>query len=476
MQREVSGGRKSGTARWIWSGVFGLAVVMIVAFILLRAPSSNSRTSLNIDQPPSVTELDGTSPIDATEVSEVVMKTGLTLPPLDFPPGSVEEACGFNDFPPYHPSTFESDWDSRIPLTSEECWSAMETHINTINPFHSVRNSDSRRPFEFVGLEEPLTFGRIFADPAGDFLRVQDALSRSQCLLTDDEINWELKESCHAEAFLNYALFNRICLGSGWEQEQTYSSNINDLTPEQDRLAWKESLEEEWVEMKCDSLDQTQEFSSELYPELHKLVMSFQNPTTRIKKSAQELLIELSARLGDEAAGLTASFPQHSIRHPALYYEEGYKFGRFAALLSSTTWQELALKQVPNADRFFQIFHMLAKAESREDDTIEAIQFDYGQLVQHMCVPPTTEALDYITADGYIARFTKADIEELLELEPEELRELEIGPDGVEDFLEPKSCKEVVHEIRQQREITFLPLIDVLDRFEKAALELGVYE
>ncbi|MYD46470.1 MAG: hypothetical protein F4W92_08970 [Gammaproteobacteria bacterium] len=460
---------------WFWSisVVLGLCVVGGVWMLYLTRNQAELNSTASETIEPSVV----VSPSSPTiEPPVAVIDIPPQLPRLDFAPGSVEEACGFNDFPPYHSSTFESDWDSTIPLASEECWSTMESHVGTINPFHSDDYSDGRHPFEFVVLEEPLTFARIFADPTGDMLRVQDALYRSECLLSGDKSNWELKESCHAEALLNYALINRICLGSGWNREHTYFPNINNLTPKQDRLAWKKSLEEEWVEMKCESLDQTLEFSSEQYPELHKLVMSFQSPTAKIRKSAQELLIELSARLGDEAAGLTASFPQSAFRHPASHYEEGYKFGRFAELLSNTTWQELALKQVPNADRFFQIFHMLAKAESREVDTRKAIQFDYGQLVHHMCVPPTTEALDYITADGYIARFTKADIEVLLELEPEELRDSEIGPEEIEEFLEPKSCKEVVYAIRQQREIRFLPMIDVLDKFEKAALEKGVYE
>ncbi|MXZ43683.1 MAG: hypothetical protein F4Z01_01690 [Gammaproteobacteria bacterium] len=393
MQKEVLGSRKSRAAWWIWGSAFGLAVVVIVMFEFLRTPSSHSLTSLNIHHPPSVSELDGTVLVEPTDVSQVAMKKWPTVPPMDFPPGSVEEACGFNDFPPYHFSTFEFGWDLRTPLTSDECWSAMETHINTINPLHLDRDPERRHTFLFEVLEEPLTFERIFTDPRGDLLRLQDALSRSDCLLTGDETNWELNDSCHAEAILNFALINRICLASVWSRSYTYYPNINDLTPEQDRLRWKESLEREWVEMKCEELDQTLEFSSEHHPELHKLVMSLQSPTAIIKKNALELLIELSARLGDEATGLTLP-QQFLIPLPGIKNEEGYKFGRFTELLASRTWQELTLKQAPNADRFFQIFHMLARAESQNIDNSKAVQFEWGQLVNHMCVPPSTEALE----------------------------------------------------------------------------------
>ena len=203
--------------------------------------------------------------------------------------------------------------------------------------------------------------------------------------------------------------------------------------------------------------------------------MSLQSPTTTIKKNALELLIELSARLGDEAAGLTLP-QQFFIPRPGSKNEEGYKFGRFTELLASRTWQELTLKQVPNADRFVQIFHMLARAESQTIDNSNAVQFEWGKLVNHMCVPPSTEALEYISADGVIVRFTETDFEVLLELEPEELRDLDIEPEDVEDFFEPRSCQEIVHEIRQQRGIKSPTVLAAIDKFEQVALELGVYE
>ena len=474
MQRELLSDRRSRAAWWIWSSTFALTVVLIVVFVFLRAPSSNSLTSLNLDELTSVSELAVSVSLEPNEIFQVAMKKWSSLPPMDFPSGSVEEACDFNDFPPYHLSTFESGWDLRTPLTSDECWSAMETHINTINPFLLDVDTERRRPFQFVVMEEPLTFERVFADPTGDFIRVKDALSRPECLLTGDETKWELKDSCHAEAFLNYALINRNCLGSEWERAYTFFfPNIKNLTPEQDRLMWKQDLEDVWVEMKCEKLHQTLEFSPERQPELHKLVMSFQSPTARMKKYAEALLIELSARLGDDAAGLTlAQFPEMFI--PRGEKEEGAKFGRFAELLTSTTWKQLALKQAPNTDHFFQIFHMLATAESREVDTLKEIRFDYGQLVQHMCIPPSLEFLADVREDGTIVHFN--DPELLLELEPEALREMKLEPEDVENFFEPKSCQEIVHEIRQQRGIKSPTVLAVIDKFEKAALEIGVYE
>ncbi|MXZ56512.1 MAG: hypothetical protein F4227_00890 [Gammaproteobacteria bacterium] len=53
----------------------------------------------------------------------------------------------------------------------------MDNHINDINPY-LWGAGDKKGSFAFIVLENPLTFGRLFADPEGDFTRVQDALDR----------------------------------------------------------------------------------------------------------------------------------------------------------------------------------------------------------------------------------------------------------------------------------------------------------
>ena len=70
---------------WIWSSAFGLAVVLIVVFAFMRAPSSNSLTSLNLDELPSVSELAASASLEPNEISQVAMKEWPTLPPDGFP-------------------------------------------------------------------------------------------------------------------------------------------------------------------------------------------------------------------------------------------------------------------------------------------------------------------------------------------------------------------------------------------------------
>ncbi|MXZ55770.1 MAG: hypothetical protein F4227_09870 [Gammaproteobacteria bacterium] len=130
---------------------------------------------------------------------------------LDFPPGSVEEACGLLEFPLYW-DAIEAGTSSQLmskALDSVECQIALENHVKTIHPYLWANADDyQNRAATFILVDEPLTFERIFADPAGDLLRVEGALSRPECLLKGDESNWELKEICHAGSFLNYALVN----------------------------------------------------------------------------------------------------------------------------------------------------------------------------------------------------------------------------------------------------------------------------
>lgn len=129
---------------------------------------------------------------------------------MDFPRGSIEAECDLNEFPLYWTADGMRRGVPAETLASEECRIALETHINGINPYLWDRTIDPT-PFALVVLDEPFTFERVFADPSGDMIRMQDAMSRPECLLKGDERNWELKETCHAESFLNYALIHHFC-------------------------------------------------------------------------------------------------------------------------------------------------------------------------------------------------------------------------------------------------------------------------
>lgn len=471
--------QSSRTQGWFWGGITGLVLVSVVVVLVpvnLNLPSADENLLSVVEHKPST--LVSSSPRTVSEPVVQTVQAGAPLPALDFPLGSVEEACGLNEFPPYadywdhkkegkiswinNPFNSEGNWKA---LESQECTEALEAHMNAINPYLWGITDNWIRPFVFVVLENPLTFERIFADPGGDLARVQDVLSRPECLLQGDETDWELNETCHADALLNYALLNRFCFDEGVDyRKKTRDWPEDNPTPEQDRLMWKESLEDYWVEMKCETQSSTLELTSEQHLGIYELVMSLdQSDPQEPKKGSRELLIELAARLGDDAAGLArrAELPYSvpSGRHP--YGESGREYGRFSWLFTGEQWWEFTYKEPPSVDRFQRVLSMLGLVGAPKIYPRDEIQFDWELVARHLCTPP------YYTDKSWH--------DSLLE----DLKSDERYADDLLAFREkhdkPKSCKEVVHEIRQS-DIEFSPLHQALNKFEQVAIELGVYD
>ncbi|MXZ56041.1 MAG: hypothetical protein F4227_03920 [Gammaproteobacteria bacterium] len=432
------------TPRCWWIAGIGLAltVVAVVCVFLVthnRAPLDS--TALETSEPRAVVRSSPT-----IEPVVAVVDTLSQLPRFDFAPGSLEEACGFNELPTYSfgvsYGTFkeETSYHAKV-LESDECRATLEMHMSAMNPQHFLVSgfANSFTLAELVVLDEPLTFERIFADPTGDLARVQEALSNPECLLTGDQTNWELKETCHADALLNYAFVNLFCFGKGVENRIRPVNNLNlNPTLNQDRTLWKQDLEDNWIVAKCEVLDPSLELTAENHLELHALVMSWRNePEHLFSKGAVTLLVELAARLGDDVAGLSQTdFSFDSIGDN--FRGEGYKFGRINNFLGNGDWSWLS-KEEPSADRFLEAFHALARLDSPKSDPRDEFNLDWGLVARHLCEPPYYD-----------------------------------GSKLVENG-EHSSCKEIVHEIRQKG-ITFPPLVNTLDKFEQLALELGVYE
>ena len=444
-------------ALWCCSGGIGL-VLVIVLLVFLRAPSSSSDPPSNNTSSTPVLEQNATESVGSSKVAQTVtMKMGPTLPPLDFPSGSVEDACGLNEFPPLdrylnldereeRRSWINNPYDAEgnmIALETAECRDALEEYMNASNPVHFSTGSLA---FSLIVLDDPLTFERLFADPAGDLNRVQNALRRPECRLEQGTVNWELKESCDADAFLNYALINRFCYKPLDMTEEEYEKFPRDgiftrkrawyrdnPTSEQDRLMWKQSLEDAWVRKKCEELDPNLEFTPEQYPELYELVMSFEDRERPQQSAVRNYLIEIAARLGDDTAGLTSV--------------GGHKYGRFSDLLNSESWRVFTAKGEPDTWRFEKILNLLAFLDARRPDPRDEIEFDWEFVARHLCEPPYFEQI--YSGNGQWSE------------------EVE-----VKDHL---SCKEIVHELRQS-DMKFAPLLQTLDKFEQVALELDVYE
>ena len=415
--------------RWLWIGCVGFGFIAVAVMLVLL--NLNDRTTakelLFVGSDPNAVA----SPLPVAEPL-LAVEHQLELPKLDFPIGSVEEACGLNEFPTYWNadgalSTNRGHTEAKI-LESEECRTALEAHLSTLNPYLWFQGAFAQQ-FSFVVLDHPLTFGRIFTDPMGDFLRVQNALTNPECLLKGDETNWELQETCHADALLNYALVRRICFNSAEGRERTLYWPEDNPTPEQDRHMWKQDLEEGWIEHKCEELDQSLKLTANQTELLSSLLD--QNEQFSSMKDSGGVLVELAARLGDAAAGLT--WPYMSSGYTG--FEEGYKYGRFNELLNSSFWWDLKGKREPSKDRLGRTVFVMGILKR------DHIEFDWKWLAEHLCTPPYED-------DWKVAG---------------------------EKPSEPKSCRAVIDELYTVEELP-KPLLEFIDQLSLVALELDVYD
>ena len=439
--------------RGLWIGAIGLVLGSgVFGLFFIFSGNKDAETSSIDASVPSEIATTTSVPQPLNAVSSIAANTPPKLPHLDFPPGSVEEACGFNDFVWYHEafSNLESDNEIHWPYSifdasgklasffsdSEECRTALDNHVNAINPY-LWGESPQDGSFAFFELENPLTLERIFTDPLGDFNRVKDALDRPECLLRQESgSNWELQESCHADAFTNYALLNRFCFHEGVrDRTRTYYTDDH-LTPEQDRFMWKQALEGFWVRKKCAEISPDLKLTRKLHSDLIELLVSMEDPKNR--KGTITMLIELAARLGDEAAGLTQGY---STNRGTIYLELGANFGRFRAVLSSRSWKDLQLKKEPSRERLLNTFQFLVDLSRTQT------KFDWNWLVKHLCTPPYFE---------YPSIYHIATI-------------------GTVKSTDPLSCRAVINELYTE-ELVSGPVLEMVDQFERTALELDLYD
>lgn len=438
----------SHTPRWLWGTGTALGLIaLVVGAILVMHHRGGSNPAVVETSEPSA-EVSESAPSTEPVVSFETTPEP-EVPKLVFVAGSVEDACDFNEFPTYWLAdgryrSSRHDIQAKAIESNGECRAALDAHMSAVNPYHFLSDLPYNASLaEFVVLDEPFTFERIFANPADDLTRMQDALSRSECLLTGSETNWELRETCHADAFLNFALANVFCFDRGVQsriKSTFYVKHRDNPAPELDRLLWKQEFEDKWVEQRCEGLDSSLELTAEHYPELYARVMSLQAPDT--DKDPLELLVELAARLGDDAAGLAEGVRKWNVWD---FNSEGYRYGRFSDVSESEDWWlHFTFKSEPQSDRFLQTFHMLARLSAWRFDPRDEIDFDWEFVARHLCEPPFFE------------------------------RTWSVIPSVVKNA-EHLSCQEVIHEIRQQ-DIKFTPLLQALDKFEQVAIELDVYE
>ena len=475
----------------------GLTLLGIVVFFLFfNASRSDSEETSEVPLAKDIIAAASPGIENSNEQQEeVVDRQELTvddlpkLPPLDYPPGSVGDACGVNDFPNQErgrvlsklyeyrkgpPPSIEHDgymnvrlyfseieWTLRFnpndrdgthnwnpleqeivqtALKKEQCRAALEQQVKQINPYLWGRYNDESfydRAVSFVVTDNPMTFERIFKDPSGDLVRVQEALARPECQLGEKgKSNWNLQRTCHADAFHNTALVMWFCYNEGIPSLKLAGSGRRIPPPaipssgspedtQRKHIMWTHALEHRWVTEKCESLDLNTDPQSPVFAELRKLLAPLVNDTEQTARYANEELLLMAARLGDDVAGLT---------------HLGYREGRFADWFKPTWWNDpnslnLLYKYPPSVDRFRRLLSLFAEKTTKEG---KPFVVDQEALVQHLCTPPYHNREEDIVT-------------------------------------EPPSCREIVAELRQELHDnqTFLRYIDT---FEDVAMHLNVYE
>ena len=315
------------------------------------------------------------------------------------------------------PDDFDAAWSFSLELElSEECQEGFETYMLTRNPF-LWRTGRSTTKFSFLVLDKPMDFERVFDDPAGDLERIIESLGRPVCRLEEGVgVNWELKETCHADAFLNYAEFHKFCRDN---YSHIYWNSWPGRKPMTDsqryKLEWQRLQEMHWLEERCEEfgeLDLALEPDRESYPEEFAWLAAFTEQRSKAKFTL-DTLQELSARLGDEAAALI---------------DTGQFFGSFVSLFASDPWKQINSKEPLSKERMQGAIDLVIRLEREE------IKFNWEWLVEHLCSTDEDDA----------------------------------------DLQEP-SCRTVINELYFEDMVSG-PTLEAVSKFERVAIELDVYE
>ncbi len=336
---------------------------------------------------------------------------------------------------------------------------------------------------------ERLEYQRIFASPLRDQSGVFATLDREECFLEDDERRdyWgprsgrDLKMSCNAEAFTNYAQFGAICYGfrEGRDAEREWidpqlavyasktrfqhflggsehsSKNDNAEVYERRRLwLWEEVLEVRWLKRQCAKFDSVPTMDGDRYAQEYERLKTLSIRLEQVSEwmwetrdprvNIYEGLTKLASLLGD---GRT---------------REGYRLGK-------ESWQELVYGVNladdpwmgdlndgwlgPTSDRGIRMFTGLNAARALEKRDID---YDLEWLVESVC-----RTSDYRGTDergNKSCRWWVGHFRDFLAEGQVEIRDA----DGTEVNTTSKGSRE--------------EYLWALDRFEEVALELGIYD
>ena len=411
----------------------GLVLVIIALVLLLEFADKPSVDEKSLDTAPKVVH---NKPLEANdenlEETEFSSKRKLAE--------EVWEVCDLASYVTENPSQFHSPTgEDMVELElSEACAKALEQHLWTINSLN-WRDQYAEHEIAFLSLGSSMTFGRIFSDPAGDLQKVIEALSRPECLLENGtKVNWELKETCSAEAFMSFAEFYYFCR---WDESISPLDGTDYrgvFTREQrEKRQWKALFEFQWIKEKCSAFDSSMTISVQDNAEQFELLLEIGGPESEWMEEQRrqleailgkpflgdrpyveeafiyETLVEFASRLGNKVAALT---------------REGHEHGVFSNLFSSRPWFELSSKKSLSKKRLENAINFTMLLDRLE------IDFSWKWLVEHLCSSENEQAIT---------------------------RE--------------QSCRTLINEFYFDDLVTG-PRLEAVNQFERVAIELDVYE
>ena len=260
-------------------------------------------------------------------VTRIVLSTAILLF-LSICVSQVVQALTIARIDPWHESDFTEqnlDLIEACPQPhendSEECLRGMDVRIRDW-------------PLEFpdttwISLPNRLTLGRALRDPIGDRARVVEALQQEECLLASGEsVRWDLKDSCHADAFVNLSVFLWAC-NEPADLEQLHQDVVNNRERARQESGnsqrWKSNLQSSiiwllrarWLNDKCDNYQVSDLwFDGRQDKEQHELLKATASRFGEIWGRPPHLpetfvLKALAARLGDESAAMQYHGPSN---------------------------------------------------------------------------------------------------------------------------------------------------------------------
>ena len=455
-----------------------MGIASVVSLYLIfsedRAPDTSTLSSLRSVEPSTIAGRPNNT-IDEIQNKETSSTTELF--------GNMWDICGISKFPSEieRAKTFVFDQNFEI---SDECSTALATHVLSINPFkeHISSSLGSGYEFSLFVLENPMTYARVFSDPEGDLERLINAMSRSECKLEQNRKNWNLKESCDADSFTNYAVFYKTCHGrTGISQARYYFYSQQDTLVENSSESnstneiWKGFLERAWVDKHCSTFDPELELSSVNRPRIFEQLVSYNmvnHPNARdIRERLRSKdprmaanidvanfytsLLKLGARLGDEAAALTW---------------EGKDVGVFSTTFRNPRWKSYKEEEKLSKDKIRKALDLAVILEG------DGVNIDWNWLVNSVCKYRSAPESEQSTSCRSLINTIYMDFTSDSGKQPATLSE-------ARQYLSSEEIEKILDEVIQKISIgEVLPSEDqkrfllALDKFSEVAMSLDVYE